>query len=159
MTQKTWVGASAVVLIAIVVIGGLQILNQTPKDIIATAPLNPSCNLNSDPCEAHFPGHGQVSFAISPHPIVGLKPLQLTVKTDRISAQIVEVDFRGLGMNMGFNRPRLEKRADGEYSGTGTLSVCVLERMTWEATVLITTRNGVLAAPFRFETTRHSDNE
>ncbi len=155
ITQKIWVGASAVVLVAIVVVGGLQILNQTPKDIIATAPLDSSCNLNAGSCKANFPGHGQVSFALSPHPIVGLKPLQLTVQTEGISPQAVEVDFRGLGMNMGFNRPRLKKGADGEYSGTGTLSVCILERMTWEATVLVTTRNGVLAAPFRFETTRH----
>ena len=143
------------ILVAVVVVGGLHIWNQAPTNIVATAPLDANCDLETGSCTSNFPGHGQVSFAISPNPIVGLKPLQLTVKTEGMSPQAVDVDFRGLGMNMGFNRPRLKKKANEEYTGTGTLSVCILERMTWEATVLVTTRNGVFAAPFRFETTRH----
>ena len=148
-------GATTIILVAVVVVGGLQIWNQTPKDILATAPLDTQCNLEAGPCKSHFPDIGQVTFSLSPHPIVGLKPLQLKVQTEGMAVQAVDVDFRGLGMNMGFNRPRLKKISDGEYAGTGTLSVCILERMTWEATVLISTRNGVLAAPFHFETTRH----
>ena len=155
ITQKIWVGATAIILVAVVVVGALQIWNQTPKDILATAPLDTNCNLEAGSCESHFPGNGQVSFSLSPHPIVGLKPLQLKVQTEGMTVQAVDIDFRGLGMNMGFNRPRLKKTSDGEYAGTGTLSVCILDRMTWEATVLISTRNGVLAAPFRFETIRH----
>jgi hypothetical protein len=34
------------------------------------------------------------------------------------------------------------------------LPVCVRERMTWEARVLLHLPDGTLAAPFRFETTR-----
>jgi len=148
-------GATAIILVAVVVVGGLQIWNQAPKDILATAPLDTHCNLEEGSCESHFPGNGTVTFSLSPHPIVGLKPLQLNVQTKGMAAQSVEVDFRGLGMNMGFNRPKLKKISDGEFTGTGTLSVCILERMTWEATVLITTHDGVFAAPFRFETIRH----
>jgi len=155
ITQKIWMGATAIILVAVVVVAGLQIWNQTPKDILATAPLDASCDLEAGPCAANFPEIGQVTFSISPHPIVGLKPLQLKVQAEGMAAQAVDIDFRGLGMNMGFNRPRLKKISDGEYAGTGTLSVCILERMTWEATVLISTRDGVFAAPFRFETIRH----
>jgi len=153
--QKIWIGATAVILVAVVVVGGLHIWNQTPKNILATATLDANCDLTAGACESHFPGNGRVSFSISPHPIVGLKPLQLKVQTEGLETQAVDVDFRGLGMNMGFNRPRLQEDAEGEYSGTGTLSVCILDRMTWEATVLISTRAGVYAAPFRFETIRH----
>ena len=64
------------------------------------------------------------------------------------------MDFRGLGMNMGYNRPRLQGDAEGQYSGSGMLAICVMERMPWEATVLVTTDDGVMAAPFRFETIR-----
>jgi len=155
ITQKIWMGATAIILVAVVVVGGLQIWNQTPKDILATATLDANCNLEAGSCESRFPENGRVTFSISPHPIVGLKPLQLKVQTEGMEVQAVDVDFRGLGMNMGFNRPRLKKISDGEYAGTGTLSVCILERMTWEATVLVSTRDGVFAAPFHFETIRH----
>jgi len=155
MSQKIWMGATAVILVAVVVVAGLQIWNQKPKNILATAALDESCDLEAGPCESSFPGKGRVSLSIAPRPIVGLKPLELKVQTEGIEAQSVDVDFRGLGMNMGFNRPRLQKKSDGGFSGTGTLSVCILERMTWEATVLVTTREGVFAAPFRFETIRH----
>jgi hypothetical protein len=57
-------------------------------------------------------------------------------------------------MNMGYNRPKLEPADEGRFSGTGVLSVCVLDRMTWEATVLASTDRGIMAAPFRFETMR-----
>ena len=155
ITQKIWMGATGVILVAVVVVGGLHIWNQTPKNILATAPLERGCNLEEGFCEAHFPGNGRVAFSIAPHPIEGLKPLQLRVKTEGMEVEAVDVDFRGLGMNMGFNRPRLVEDAVGEYSGTGTLSVCILDRMTWEATVLVSTRDGIYAAPFRFETVRH----
>ena len=80
--------------------------------------------------------------------------MYLEVKTEGMEVDTVEVDFRGLGMNMGYNRPRLEKKTDGIFSGTGVLSTCILKRMPWEAMVLATTGEGVMAAPFRFETVR-----
>lgn len=145
---------SAVVLIAIVVIAAIQIWRQTSSNITATAPLDPACDLQKTPCEAVFPGGGQLIFSISPQPIKGLKPLQLQVQTEGLGVRSIAVDFRGIGMNMGFNRPSLARESAGRYSGSGVLSVCILERMAWEATVLVTTDKGVLAAPFRFETTR-----
>ncbi|MCF6353768.1 MAG: hypothetical protein L3J26_01470 [Candidatus Polarisedimenticolaceae bacterium] len=155
MAQKIWMGVTAFILVAVVGVGGLQIWQQVPKDIVATAALDSRCDLQEAACESHFPDGGRVVFSIMPHPIVGLKPLQLKVQIESLQAQGVAVDFRGLGMNMGFNRPQLQRDAEGEYSGMGTLAVCVVDRMVWEATVLITTRDGVYAAPFRFETVRH----
>lgn len=155
MAQKIWMGATALILVAVVGVGGLQIWQQVPKDIVATAALDNRCDLQEAVCESRFPDGGRVTFSIVPHPIVGLKPLQLKVQTAGFDVQAVAVDFRGLGMNMGFNRPQLQRDAEGEYSGTGTLAVCVVDRMVWEATVLVTTREGVYAAPFRFETVRH----
>ncbi len=153
--QKIWIGATALILVVVIGVGALQIWRQTPKDIVATAALDARCNLQTGSCKALFPDGGQVVFSIEPRPIVSLKPLRLDVRVTGLEAQAVAVDFRGLGMNMGFNRPRLQRDADGEYSGTGTLAACIVDRMAWEATVLVTTRNGVYAAPFRFETTRH----
>ena len=62
------------------------------------------------------------------------------------------VDFRGVDMNMGYNRPQLKAVAAGQYAGTWVLASCGLEHMVWEATVLIETAKHKMAAPFRLET-------
>jgi len=62
------------------------------------------------------------------------------------------VDFRGVNMNMGYNRPSLERIADDQYAGTWVLASCGLERMVWEATVLIEAGGKKMAAPFQLVT-------
>lgn len=154
MTHKIWMGTSAVILTAVLAAAGWQIWQQQNQvEITATAPL-PSCDLQQGPCQASFPNGTQITLTISPRPIVGLKQLELQVEVEGIEADAVEVDFRGLGMNMGYNRPHLKPESEGRFSGTGVLSVCVLDRMTWEATVLASTDQGIMAAPFQFETLR-----
>jgi len=127
-------------------------LSSKDSDIDATAPLDPSCDLHRGPCQSIFPHGGKVSLSIEPRPIQTLKPLQLRVQTEGIEAKSVQVDFRGVDMNMGYNRPQLKEVAPGEYTGTWVLASCGLERMVWEATVLIETAGYKMAAPFRLET-------
>jgi hypothetical protein len=64
----------------------------------------------------------------------------------------VQVDFVGVDMDMGYNRPSLTEAGPGIYRGEGMLPICVRDRMAWEARLLIGTPAGLLAAPFRFET-------
>ncbi len=144
--------ATAIVLTAVVTVALIRVWNKGGREIAAVAQADPSCDLQTGPCRAEFPGGGRIDLSIHPRPIEGLKPLRLEVHTEGLEARSVEVDFRGLGMEMGYNRPQLERGADGNYSGAGMISVCVLGRMFWEVTVLANTKAGVLAAPFRFET-------
>ena len=156
ITHRIWMGASAVALVAAVAVAAIHIRAQMTGDneIAAMAPLDPACDIQMGSCEAIFPDGSRVSLTISPRPIQALKPLQIQVTTEGLAPQEVEVDFRGLGMNMGYNRPRLKRQAQGRYSGSGMLAICVMERMSWEATVLARTDDGVMAAPFRFDTKR-----
>ncbi len=156
MTRKLWLGASAIAVLAVVAAAILQIgsHSETNSGIAAYASLEPSCDIQQGPCQAVFPDGSRISLSIAPRPIQALKPLEILVTTHGLDAQAVEVDFRGLGMDMGYNRPRLQRTAKGEYSGSGMLAICVSERMPWEATVLARTAAGVMAAPFRFETIR-----
>ncbi len=154
ITHKIWMSASAIVLAAIITVVVLGIRSQHDRAIAAIAPLDPSCDLQQGPCPAVFPDGSRITLSILPQPVKGVTPLQLEVWTEGLDAHSVEVDFRGLGMNMGYNRPRLERESKGRYSGSGMLSVCVLDRMFWEATVLADTHRGIMAAPFRFATTR-----
>jgi hypothetical protein len=123
------------------------------RDMSYTARLDPSCDLHQGICHSLFPDGSKVSLSISPRPIEALKPLQIQVLMEGVEAQSVEVDFRGVDVNMGYNRPRLKQESMGQYSGTWVLAACALERMNREATILIRTDEGILAAPFRFKVT------
>jgi hypothetical protein len=129
----------------------LPLLNPNIGDV---APLDASCDLRAGPCTSILSDGGRVSFAIKTEGIPLVKPLDLEVKLDGIEASKVEVDFIGLGMEMGFNRPQLKATDVGQYVGTGMLPVCIRAAMEWEARVLITTPKGLVAAPFRFITAK-----
>ncbi len=156
ITHKLFLSVSAIALLAAATVAGTYLWRRVNPDgdIAATAALDPSCDIQQGPCRVEFPDGGRITLSIAPQPFRALQPLEIRVTTEGLDAQEVAVDFRGLGMNMGYNRPRLKREAQGRFSGSGMLSTCVLERMTWEATVLARVDEGIMAAPFRFETIR-----
>ena len=123
-------------------------------DVTQSATADAACDLRAGPCMSSLPGGGRISFSITPQNIPVLKPLTLEVKLDGLEASSVEVDFRGIDMNMGFNRSKLDPRGKGTYTGTGTIPVCMRDAMEWEARVLARTDTGLVAAPFRFITVK-----
>lgn len=123
------------------------------KPTIATkAELDESCDLRKGSCTSTLPGGGTVSLSISPNDIPILRPLTLDVKIDGIEVSKAEVDFIGIGMEMGYNRPGLEPITKKQYMGRAILPVCVRSKMVWEARVLLQTNDGLIMAPFRFHT-------
>jgi len=123
-------------------------------DIAEVAALNEDCDLRAGPCVSPLPGGGRVSLSIQPASIPVMRPLQLEVLVEGTAASAVELDFRGVDMNMGLNRARLDADPEGRFQGQGILPVCVSGRMLWEARVLLETDRGLVAAPFRFWTAR-----
>jgi hypothetical protein len=119
-----------------------------------TAPLDSDCDLRAGPCVSPLPDGGRVSLAIEPRSIPVVRPLQFQVNVEGIQADRVEIDFSGVDMNMGFNRPALEKRQEGVFTGKGMLPVCVRDAMEWEARVLLHTDQGLVSAPYRFITVK-----
>ena len=91
-------------------------------------------------------------FSINPHDIPLLKPLQLTVEMEGVHAIKVEVDFIGIGMDMGYNRSNLDRIDKSHFSGESILPVCAHSKMDWEARVLLYTEKGMIMVPFRFFT-------
>lgn len=120
-----------------------------------TGIINTDCNLHISDCTATFSDGGKIAFAINPHPIKPLKPLDLSVEIKNITAEKVHVNFEGIDMYMGFYRPELVRQdsnnGSNRFQGKATLSVCTLDKMLWQATVIITTDKGLYVAPFRFE--------
>ena len=144
-------GLLLVAVVAVALYKAWPLLNPT---LVEVAPLDPSCDLRAGACAVRFAGGGSVRFAIEPQSIPVVTPLRLAVDTSGLDVRAVEVDFAGVDMNMGYNRAALEPAGPGVYAGQGTLPVCVRARMEWEARVLVHTAEGILAAPFRFETRR-----
>lgn len=116
-----------------------------------TANPDPGCDLQHGPCAAALPQGGRLRFTLAPRPIPVTAPLEMLVELEGVAAEKVAVDFAGVSMNMGFNRPALAPAGSGRFAGQATLPVCVTGRMTWQATVLVETGRTRVAVPFRFE--------
>ncbi len=118
-----------------------------------TLPLD-GCDPQKGACIRKLPGGGELRFEITPRPIPVVKPLRLVARVKGLRPRRVEVDFSGVSMNMGYNRPRLKQVTSGRFEGETMLSVCIRQRMDWEAKVLLYLPDKVLAVPFRFDTIR-----
>ncbi|MES9990318.1 MAG: hypothetical protein ABW098_00075 [Candidatus Thiodiazotropha sp.] len=124
-----------------------------PKaDLLAT--VDPACDLRTGPCTTRLENGASVTFSILPREIPVVAPLALQVNLEAISATAIEVDFSGVEMNMGFNRVKLSHQEEGIFGGKAMLPVCVWDAMEWEARVLIETKQGLIAVPYRFITVR-----
>jgi len=153
ISRGTWFWLAAAGVFAAVAAGAFYVawplLNPA---VVATAPLDPSCDLRRGPCTGTLPNGATVRFALEPRTLPLLEPIAIDVRVEGLRALGVEVDFAGVDMNMGYNRPRLAGEGEGHFVGKAVLPVCVRYRMDWEARVLVRTADGLMAAPFRFST-------
>lgn len=154
VSNKSLIVAIAALALAIGAAVAAKFLLAPPGEVTATAPLNTNCDLQKGPCSSDLPGGGRVELTITPRPIPLLEPLRLSVKVQGMEARTVEIDFTGVDMNMGYNRPQLQRDDNGRFSGQTTLPVCITGRMAWQAVVVVTNSKAKVAAPFRFITTR-----
>ncbi len=158
--SRNWLWAGAALLLLVVLgLGAYRLSLLLFPQPTLLLPWEPSCDLHAGPCSTSLPSGGSVTFEIGPRPIPVVQPLQLQVRLASLPATQIEVDFSGIGMNMGYNRVRLQPVEPGRYQGQGMLPVCVRARMDWEAQVLITTSQGLLAVPYRFATFRPGSSQ
>ncbi|MBV5273829.1 MAG: hypothetical protein JZU52_09340 [Lamprocystis purpurea] len=149
--RALWVLAAfvAAALVGMIAVKLGPLLVPAPR-VLAVA--EPDCDLRAGPCIARFAGGGEVTLDLEPRGIPVIRPLVLRVVVRGLEVSTVAVDFAGVDMNMGYNRPSLAPVGSGSWRGAGMLPTCVRARMLWEAKVLLTTPRGLFAAPFRFET-------
>jgi len=143
-------------LIALVVIVGYKLSPMLlPKADVTVLP-DPVCNLQREACSVALPSGGKVTLAMGTRPVPLVKPFELQVTTSGFSPTRVEVDFAGIDMNMGLNRPQLVARGEGSYAAEATLPVCITGHMDWQATVLVEAGSERIAIPYRFSTGEHT---
>lgn len=109
------------------------------------------CDLNRQSCAVEVPGGGSIELAITPNPIPVVKPLQVAATFTGVAPKLVELDFQGVLMNMGYNRVALAAAGDGRYGAEATIPVCVTGRMQWRATLMVETASQRIAVPFLFD--------
>jgi hypothetical protein len=154
LSNKPLVATIAALILAIGAAVGAKLWLVPNPEASVTAPLDSTCDLNAGPCTSNIPGGGSIEFSIEPRPIPLLRPLRLVVKTQGLDARLVEVDFTGIDMNMGYNRPQLKQEGKDRFSGETTLPVCITGGMAWQAAVIVSTPKIKAVAPFRFDTSR-----
>lgn len=154
LTAALWLVAGLLALaVAAVALTRLPALSDLPT--AERAPLEPGCDPRAGPCTVRFAGGGSVTLDITPRGIPSVTPLAVRARLAGLpTPRLVEIDFVGVDMDMGFNRAPLTPAGADAWQGKAMLPVCVRARMTWEARVLIHLPSGLLLAPFRFDTER-----
>lgn len=155
LSNKSLVATIAALILAIGAAVGARLWLVPDPEASVTASLDPACDLHAGPCSSEIPGGGRIELSIEPRPIPLLRPLRLVVKTQGLDARLVEVDFTGVDMNMGFNRPKLKQEGDQQFSGETVLPVCITGHMAWQAAVVVTTPKLKAVAPFHFTASRN----
>lgn len=150
--EMPWLSVTIVILLIPIAVSVYLSWRDSEADV--KAPLDMSCDLHHGSCQSSFPDGGTVSLSIEPRPIQALKHLRIKVQLQGIHPKSVMVDFRGVNMDMGYNRPQLKRVAAGEYKGAWVLASCGLDRMVWEAMVIIETPKLKMAAPFHLVTAK-----
>lgn len=105
----------SLLLFAVIVVAGCA---QQEAPVLSCAALTQGCTLE--------PGKLFAKTDSVPTP---LKPFALTVAAP--AAREVHVEFHMQGMEMGLNRYRLIRQANGEWRATITLPACVAGRRDW----------------------------
>jgi len=121
----------------------------TPRADVTLPPS--TCDLGRTPCIVTLPDGETVEMAIEPRPVPAMKPLRITAQAHGDDVRAVAIDFAGVDMKMGFNRPQLTPAGNGRFETTTSLPICTTGTMHWQATVIIETRRARVAVPFRFE--------
>lgn len=152
MNKKILIDIIGLELIALIVIVGYKLSPMLlPKADVTVQPEH-ACNLQREACTVQLPSGGQVTLTMGTRPVPLVKPFEVQVATSGFAPTRVEVDFSGIDMNMGLNRPQLAARGEGSYAADVTLPVCITGNMDWQATVLIEKGNERVAIPYRFST-------
>lgn len=139
-------------LIVLIVVVGYKLSPMLlPKADVTVFP-DPACNLQKEICGVTLPSGGRIELSLGARPIPLVKPFEIEVTTSGFAPARVEVDFVGVDMNMGYNRPELLRRGDGHFTSEVTLPVCITGHMDWQATVLVEAGNQRVAVPYRFST-------
>ncbi|MFZ2269478.1 MAG: hypothetical protein WAV95_18035 [Azonexus sp.] len=149
MNKKILIDAIGILLIALVVVIGYKLSPiLLPKADVTVQP-DAGCDLNHQTCSVILPDGRRVELSSSVQPVPLVRPFQVLVTVSGQAPSRVEVDFAGVDMSMGLNRPQLLDQGNGRFVAEVALPVCITGQMDWLVTVLIESGNQRIAIPYR----------
>jgi hypothetical protein len=155
VNKKILIDLVGVLLIALVVVVGYKLSPMLLPKVDVTIQPDPLCNLQTDSCAVTLPSGGKIELTMGTKPVPMVKPFEVQVMTNGVTPKRIEVDFAGIDMNMGLNRPELSARGNGKYAADASLPVCISGHMDWQVTVLVDTGAEQIAIPYRFSSVSH----
>lgn len=84
-----------------------------PKADVTVTPVT-GCDLHQTPCDVALPAGGRLTLSLTPRPIPMAQPIEVAVRVAGLSPDRVQIDFAGVDMAMGFNRPTLKAVGPGQ---------------------------------------------
>ena len=152
MRKKLLIDLIGMLLLALVVVIGYKLSPLLlPKADLAVMP-DPACDLQQRDCAVDLPQGGKIVFSLGAQAVPLVKPFAVRLNSEGVDVERVEVDFEGIDMKMGLNRPQLQPQKPGEFVGEASLPVCITGGMAWQATVLLEVGRQRIAVPFLFNT-------
>lgn len=150
---RLWMAAAAVLLVAVAV-GAWRLrsgADAPPVPLVASAT---DCDSARTACGAQGEGL-RIELRLGP-PVQPLEAFDIALRIadgTLTDAAAVEVQFVMRGMDMGINRYRLARAADGVWRGRAVLPVCTSRRTDWIAELDIRdgTHRWTAALPFTSE--------
>lgn len=152
MKKKLLIDLIGLLLIALVVVVGYKLSPLLLPQAEQVAHPDAACDLQRQACRAELPGGGAVELVFGTQPIPMVKPFAVQITSEGLTVDRAEIDFSGIDMNMGLNRPQLTAAGNGRFVGSASLPLCITGSMDWQATVLLSSAQGRIAVPYRFTT-------
>lgn len=155
MTKKILIDFIGLQLIALVLVVGYKLSPLLLPVSDVTVQPDPACDLQRQACAVDLPGGGKIELTMQTRPVPMVKPFGVQVVASGFAPARVEVDFAGIDMNMGLNRPQLIAGKDGIFTGEVSLPVCITGLMDWQITLLVERGQERIAIPYRLSTGGH----
>ncbi len=98
---------------------------------------NTQCDLQADSCDLEFPAGEKIRLEITPRPIFANQKQKAILTLRNAIWKIDSIDFSGVNMEMGFNRPKFKKVSQNEYHAEFILEACTSNQIKWQALILV----------------------
>lgn len=95
----------------------------------------PDCDSARQSCRAHGDDL-EIELRLGPA-LRPLEPFSIALRVNPDAGARIEIEFQMRGMDMGLNRYRLDRDAEGVWRGRAVLPVCTTGRSDWYAVIEI----------------------
>ncbi len=102
---------------------------------------NNQCDLQKNLCMGEITNTNKFQLEIKPRPIIANQKQKAILRIQDSSWIPEEIDFTGVGMEMGYNRPVFTKSGDNEFTADFILEACASGEIQWKALVLLKTED------------------